>query len=72
MSIYFTKYSEDKFHILNRHGVFFTHEQIEDCIKLPDKIKKRINHFEVEHDGIKVIYKKEVGVIMVLTFYPTK
>jgi len=72
MSIYFTKYAEDKFHVLNKHGVYFTHEQIEDCIKLPEKVEKKGEYIEATKDGIEVIYKKEVGVIMVLTFYPIK
>lgn len=76
--IYYTKYAEKKFDILNKHGVFFTKEQIKDTIKLPDKtgiISTTSNKKEFhscEKDGIKVIFKKESGIIIVVTFYPTK
>ena len=39
--IYFTKYANDKFDILNKYKVYFTKEQIEDTVKLPDKISKK-------------------------------
>jgi len=71
-TIYFTKYAEDKFHVLNRHDIYFTHEQIEDCIKSPDAVQKIGDYIEARKDNIEIIYKKEVGVIMVLTFYPIK
>jgi len=70
--IYFTKYAEHKFNILNKHKVYFTREQIKDCLKLPDKISKKGKFLSSQKDGIKVIYKKENGIIRVVTFYPVK
>jgi hypothetical protein len=70
--LYFTKYAEKKFEILNRHKIFFTREQIEDAVKLPDKIGKKSGHLTAEKDGIKVIYKKDGGTTKVITFYPVK
>jgi len=71
-SIYFTKYAEEKFFILNRHKGYFTHEQIEGCIKLPDKIKKKGDYYYATKEDLRAVYKKEVGVIKVITFYPVK
>ncbi len=76
--IYYTKYAEKKFDILNKHGVFFTKEQIKDTLKVPDKTDvlstntDKNNFFSCEKNGIKVIYKKDSGITLVVTFYPTK
>ncbi|MDP2709339.1 MAG: hypothetical protein Q8O93_04860 [bacterium] len=70
--LYFTKYAEQKFDILNRHKVFFTREQIEDAINCPDQAGKKNGYLTAQKEEIKVIYKKEEGVIKILTFYPLK
>jgi len=70
--IYFTKYAEQKFDILNKHKVFFTREQIEDVLLLPDKIRKKNKYFSAQKENIKVIYKKNNEIIKVITFYPIK
>ena len=70
--LYYTKYANDKFDILNKHKVFFTKEQIEDVINLPDKLEKRGKYLGARKDGIKVVYKKEGEIVKVITFYPVK
>ena len=70
--IYFTKYAEQKFDILNKYKVFFTKEQVEDTIKVPDKVSKKNRYFVAQKDGAAVIYKKDGGVIKIITFYPLK
>jgi hypothetical protein len=70
--IYFTKYAEQKFDILNKYKNFFTKEQIENCLKLPDKVSKKEEYFFAQKDNIKVIYKKENNAIKIVTFYPIK
>ncbi|MFA4834076.1 MAG: hypothetical protein WC619_04515 [Patescibacteria group bacterium] len=70
--LYFTKYAEKKFDILNKHKVYFTKEQVEETLKLPDKIGKRGKYLTASKDGIKVIYKKEGELIKIITFYPVK
>lgn len=70
--IYFTKYAEKKFDILNKYKVYFTKEQIEDTIKLPDKLEKKGKYFGARKDEIKVVYRKDNGVVRVVTFYPVK
>ena len=68
--IYFTKYAEQKFEILNKHKVYFTREQIENVIKLPESLKKKEKLFLACSEGICVVYRKEGDIIKVLTFYP--
>ena len=70
--IYFTKYAEKKFDILNKHKVYFTREQIEDTVNLPDKVSKKGKYLTTRKDEVKVVYKKEDGMIKVITFYPVK
>lgn len=70
--LYFTKYAEKKFDILNKHKVYFTREQIAEAIKLPDKTNKKGKYLSARKDGIKVIYKREDEVIKIITFYPVK
>ena len=56
--IYFTKYSETKFDILNKHKIFFTREQIKDTVKGPDKVSKKGVYLATRKDSVKVVYKK--------------
>jgi len=70
--IYFTKYAEEKFLILNKHKLYFTREQIEDVIGSPNKIRRNGEYFSCEKDGIKVILRKENGIERVITFFPIK
>ncbi|MFH1662208.1 MAG: DUF4258 domain-containing protein [Candidatus Falkowbacteria bacterium] len=70
--IYFTKYAESKFDILNKHKVFFTREQIEDAIKIPDIAGKKGKYLFAQKDNIKVVYQKQAGTIKIFTFYPIK
>lgn len=70
--LYFTKYAEEKFHILNKHKVFFTREQIEDVVVSPTETGKNGEYFSCAKDGIKVILRKENSVNKVITFFPSK
>jgi len=70
--LYFTKYAETKFDILNKHKVFFTREQIEDTVSAPDKAGKKSKLLTAQKENVKVIYKKEAEVIKIITFYPIK
>lgn len=70
--LYYTKYANDKFEILNKHKVFFTKEQIEDAINLPDKLGKKGKYLGAKKDGIKVVYLKDGEVNKIITFYPIK
>ena len=70
--LYFTKYAEQKFDILNKYKVFFTKELVEDAIKSPDKTIKKRKYLTAQKDDIAVIYKKDSDVIKIITFYPIK
>ena len=70
--IYFTKYAENKFELLNKYKVYFTREQIEDVVNSPDKVNKKGNYLAARKDSIKVVYKKEGNSIGIVTFYPIK
>lgn len=70
--IYFTKYANKKFDILNKHKVFITKEEIEEVAKLPDKSTKKGKYLFIQKGGIKVVLKKEDGMNKVITFYPVK
>lgn len=70
--IYFTKYAEQKFDILNKYKVFFTKENIEDTIANTDKLIKKKKYWTAHKDEIAVVYKKENDLIKVITFYPIK
>ena len=70
--IYFTKYAEEKFEILHKYHVYFTREQVEDAVKLPEKVNKKGGCLAARKEGVKVVYKKEAGVIKIITFYPVK
>jgi len=70
--LYFTKYAESKFDILNKYKVFFTKEQIEDTVANPQKNIKKGKYMTAQKDGAKVIYKKENDIIKIITFYPVK
>ena len=69
---YFTKYAEQKFDILNKHKIFFTREQVEDAIALPDKTGRKGKLLTAQKQGVKVIYKKEGNILKIMTFYPIK
>ncbi len=70
--IYFTKYADNKFDILNKHKVYFTREQIEEVINNPDKITRKNGYFTAQKEGIKAVYKKEEDCVKIITFYPVK
>ena len=70
--LYFTKYSENKFDMLNKHKVFFTREQVEDAVGAPDKAGKKGKLLTAQKENIKVIYKKDGDILKIITFFPIK
>jgi len=70
--IYFTKYSENKFDVLNKHKIYFTREQIEDAVGAPDKMGKKGKLLTAQKEDIKVVYKKEENILKIITFFPVK
>ncbi|MDO8668472.1 MAG: hypothetical protein Q7K35_05300 [bacterium] len=70
--LYFTKYAENKFEILNKHKVFFTREQVEDAVAAPEKQSKKGKLLTAQKEGMKVIYKKDGDILKIITFFPVK
>ncbi|PLX21331.1 hypothetical protein C0584_02765 [Candidatus Parcubacteria bacterium] len=68
----FSKYSEQKFDILNKYKVFYTKEEIEDVVNSSDEVKKKNEFFVAKKNNIKVLYKIEGGKKKIITFYPVK
>lgn len=69
--VYFTAYANQKFSLLNSHGVFIRKEQVESAIHTPELHGKIGRYLTSEKDGVKVIYQKEDGIKKIITFYPT-
>lgn len=68
--IYFTAYANQKFTLLNDHQVFIRKEQVEQTLIKPEKRGKLGTYLTAQTDDVKVVYKKENGIIKVITFYP--
>lgn len=68
--IHFTGYAEEKFSILNSHGVFVRKEQVIAALEIPDRKNRLGNYAAAEKDGLKVVYQKEADIKKVITFYP--
>ncbi len=69
---YYAKYAEQKFEILNQHKVFIRKEEIEECLKLPDKISKKGSYQSARRGSLKVVFKKHGNMKKVITFFPIK
>ncbi len=68
---YFTKYAEKKFDILNKHKVYITREQVEDCLA-EKNLERKGKYYLAKKDGIGVVFDKQGGKIRIITFYPIK
>lgn len=74
--VIFTKHARNKFEILRRHNFFITEKQILETVGKADMIdvsrsplliaQRKIDKAHV----LRVVYKKEFGVIKIITFYP--
>ncbi len=76
--IIFTKHAKDKFGILKRHKFLITEKQVLKTIEKPDLIDKSHLSLFIAQGKIdkirvlRVVYKKEFGIIKIITFYPGK
>ena len=76
--IHFTRHAVEKFEVLKRHGVSVTNDKVVEILNNPDVIDySRLplliaqGELDAEH-VLRVVFKKEAGVIMVITFYPAR
>ena len=68
--IYFTKYAEEKFDILNNHKAYIRREEVLAAIEIPDHKGKIGRLLTAERNGVKVIWQKEDETKKIITFYP--
>lgn len=74
--IHFTKHAQEKFEILKRHGFLISKNAVIKVIRSPELIdhsraplKIVQQRFDKEH-VLRVVYKEEGGVKVIITFYP--
>lgn len=58
--IYYTRYANNKFTLLNNHGVFIRKEQVESALDAPLQRGRIGRYLTSEKDGIKVIFQKRL------------
>ena len=78
MQLFFTKHALDKLDVLARHQVTVTKPQVEETVSAPDSrddsrspllfVEKALNETHV----LRVAYKLENDINMIITFYPVK
>jgi len=76
MHIRFTKHALEKFSVLRRHGVSVAKRKVIETVREPEYIdmsrsplliaQRRLTATHV----LRVVYRKESGIIIVITFYP--
>jgi len=76
MEVYFTKHASAKFGVLRRHGVKISRNKVVRTVKSPDTIdRSRLplliaqSNLDKSH-VLRVVYKKDENLIIVITFYP--
>ena len=78
MNIHFTKHSLDKLEVLERHHVSITKAQVEEALAAPDTVDTSRSPLLFAEKAVttthnvRVVYKQENEMKMILTFYPIK
>ena len=78
MIIHYTKYAEQKFFILQEHGRQILKEDVTAIVKVPERAHEKKGYWYATaaippgNECWEVVYKKEEGVLRIVTFYPTK
>lgn len=76
MAIVFTAYANKKFDILQRHGCVITREDVRDAVSgaiVTEAAGQPLFFAQKKCEGgraVRVAYRKEEGVVRVITFYP--
>lgn len=79
MKIRYTKHALNKFKILTEHGIKLTKNDIKKTINKSEDIDTNTDHpkliasrtFDKKH-VLRVVYKIEGGIIVIITFYPAE
>ncbi|PIS39504.1 MAG: hypothetical protein COT33_01630 [Candidatus Nealsonbacteria bacterium CG08_land_8_20_14_0_20_38_20] len=78
MEIFWTKHAQEKFEILEKQGFMIKRELVEKTLKLAELIDNSQFPLLVAQKSIdekhilKVVFKKEGGIIKIITFYPMR
>ena len=80
VKIFFTKHAKvEKFNILARHGFKVIASEIRDVIENPENEDKKSDYPNIivsktidKTHILRVVYRKEGGIIKVITFYPAE
>jgi len=74
----YTKHAKEKFKILKSQGFIIKRKLVEDAIKFPERVYDSQEPLLIAEKSIdethilKVVFKKEGGIIKIITFYPTR
>ncbi len=77
-TIVYTRHAEEKFALLARYGFPITRQQVENTIRAPSLVVEQsggrlIGQKEIgEQHLLRVIYRLEGDVAIVITFYPAR
>jgi hypothetical protein len=76
--IIYTKHAKEKFKILKNQGFPIKKKLVEETLRFPERVdysqipllraEKRIDEKHI----LRVVFKKENGIIKVITFYPAR
>jgi len=73
----FTKHAAEKLKVLKHYGFEVTERQVVDVILNPTRLERRKGQFfavkllDSTH-GLRVVYEKRKGFLVVITFYPVR
>ena len=74
--IIFTKHAKEKFEILKKHRFFISKQKVLETLQNPDLVDySRLPLFIAQRKFdrthvLRVVYKKDAGIMKVITFYP--
>lgn len=78
MDIHFTKHSNEKFHVLSRHGVIVSKKKVIDTVENPEIVDyKRLPLLIAQssfgkNKVLRVVYRNYKNFVAIITFYPGK
>ncbi len=76
MRIIFTRHAEEKFQVLEHHGVRVPRHKVEETVRSPEHVdysRKPLVIAQISLDEehvLRVVYKEEEGDRIIITFYP--
>jgi len=73
----FTRHAVEKFGVLKRYGFVVGERQVVDVVLNPARLERRDGQFFAvklldSKYGLRVVYEKRKGFLVVITFYPVR